>query len=184
MNGSLWGYQGPPGGPRDPATLGGYCLARCYCACCPQYVPLPEPEPLPVDPYAAQALAVGTRLWRARELPEAPPEATDWTEPLTRDEAVARAREVGRPAPTLYLQRSGWWQVYAAVVRGARTPRAVEAVTGVPAELAARRMPDLVAAGLLRLEQTYRGREVVPVPGRPSRNPSGASLWATRVRKG
>jgi hypothetical protein len=30
-------YQGPPGGPRDPATPGGYCLARCYCGGCPQY---------------------------------------------------------------------------------------------------------------------------------------------------
>lgn len=30
-------YQGAPGGPRDPATPGGYCLLRCYCGTCPQY---------------------------------------------------------------------------------------------------------------------------------------------------
>lgn len=30
-------YQGQPGGPSDPATPGGYCLARCYCGTCPQY---------------------------------------------------------------------------------------------------------------------------------------------------
>lgn len=32
------GYQGRPGGPRDPATPGGYCLSRCLCGECPQYV--------------------------------------------------------------------------------------------------------------------------------------------------
>lgn len=31
------GYQGEPDGPRDPATPGGYCLARCLCGTCPQY---------------------------------------------------------------------------------------------------------------------------------------------------
>lgn len=31
------GYRGQPGGPRDPATSGGYCLARCLCGTCPQY---------------------------------------------------------------------------------------------------------------------------------------------------
>lgn len=31
------GYQGTPGGPRDPNTPGGYCLARCLCGGCPQY---------------------------------------------------------------------------------------------------------------------------------------------------
>lgn len=31
------GYQGTPGGPRDPATPGPYCLARCLCGTCPQY---------------------------------------------------------------------------------------------------------------------------------------------------
>lgn len=31
------GYQGAPGGRRDPATSGGYCLARCLCGTCPQY---------------------------------------------------------------------------------------------------------------------------------------------------
>lgn len=36
-------YAGKPGGPRDPATPGGYCLARCYCRECPQYQPLPDP---------------------------------------------------------------------------------------------------------------------------------------------
>jgi len=30
-------YQGVPGGPSDPATPGGYCLARCLCGSCPQY---------------------------------------------------------------------------------------------------------------------------------------------------
>lgn len=30
-------YLGDPGGPRDPATPGGYCLARCRCGTCPQY---------------------------------------------------------------------------------------------------------------------------------------------------
>lgn len=30
-------YRGEPGGPSDPATPGGYCLARCYCGTCPQY---------------------------------------------------------------------------------------------------------------------------------------------------
>lgn len=29
-------YQGAPGGPRDPATSGGYCLSRCLCGLCPQ----------------------------------------------------------------------------------------------------------------------------------------------------
>jgi hypothetical protein len=31
------GYQGTPGGPRDPNSPGGYCLARCMCGTCPQY---------------------------------------------------------------------------------------------------------------------------------------------------
>lgn len=31
------GYQGVAGGPSDPATPGGYCLARCLCGTCPQY---------------------------------------------------------------------------------------------------------------------------------------------------
>lgn len=31
------GYQGTPGGPRDPGTQGGYCLTRCLCGTCPQY---------------------------------------------------------------------------------------------------------------------------------------------------
>ena len=35
---NITGYQGVPGGPRDPATPGGYCLARCLCGTCPQYV--------------------------------------------------------------------------------------------------------------------------------------------------
>lgn len=30
-------YRGPAGGPRDPATAGGYCLTRCYCGGCPQF---------------------------------------------------------------------------------------------------------------------------------------------------
>lgn len=30
-------YLGEPGGPRDPLTPGGYCLARCYCGTCPQH---------------------------------------------------------------------------------------------------------------------------------------------------
>jgi hypothetical protein len=30
-------YQGAAGAPRDPATPGGYCLARCLCGTCPQY---------------------------------------------------------------------------------------------------------------------------------------------------
>ncbi len=30
-------YRGTPNGPRDPATPGGYCLARCLCGTCPQY---------------------------------------------------------------------------------------------------------------------------------------------------
>lgn len=30
-------YQGEAGGPRDPATPGGYCLTRCLCGQCPQY---------------------------------------------------------------------------------------------------------------------------------------------------
>lgn len=30
-------YLGEPGGPRDPSTPGGYCLARCYCGTCPQH---------------------------------------------------------------------------------------------------------------------------------------------------
>lgn len=31
------GYLGAPGGPRDPATPGGYCLAVCRCGTCPQH---------------------------------------------------------------------------------------------------------------------------------------------------
>lgn len=31
------GYQGIPGGPRDPTTPGGYCLSICYCRSCPQW---------------------------------------------------------------------------------------------------------------------------------------------------
>jgi hypothetical protein len=30
-------YRGVPGGPRDPQTPGGYCLAVCRCGECPQY---------------------------------------------------------------------------------------------------------------------------------------------------
>jgi hypothetical protein len=30
-------YQGEPGGPRDPATAGGYCLRICRCGTCPQH---------------------------------------------------------------------------------------------------------------------------------------------------
>lgn len=30
-------YLGVPGGPRDPASEGGYCLAICLCGACPQY---------------------------------------------------------------------------------------------------------------------------------------------------
>lgn len=30
-------YEGNSGGPRDPNTPCGYCLARCYCGDCPQY---------------------------------------------------------------------------------------------------------------------------------------------------
>lgn len=33
----MTGYQGAPGGPRDPATFGPYCLRICYCGECPQY---------------------------------------------------------------------------------------------------------------------------------------------------
>jgi Spy/CpxP family protein refolding chaperone len=33
----MTGYLGAAGGPRDPATPGGYCLSRCLCGTCPQY---------------------------------------------------------------------------------------------------------------------------------------------------
>lgn len=34
---TVFGYRGEPGAPRDPATPGGYCLARCLCGRCPQH---------------------------------------------------------------------------------------------------------------------------------------------------
>lgn len=50
------GYQGVPGGPRDPRSDGSYCLAVCLCGGCPQY--------------AAQAAAVKVLRemeWAARD---------------------------------------------------------------------------------------------------------------------
>lgn len=58
-------YRGEPGGPRDPTTPGGYCLARCYCQTCPQY---PQQhaaaEMLREQEYAARDRKAGQRAAR------------------------------------------------------------------------------------------------------------------------
>jgi hypothetical protein len=58
-------YLGEPRGPRDPATPGGYCLARCYCGTCPQYVTQQrETESLRRQEYEARVRREGERVAR------------------------------------------------------------------------------------------------------------------------
>lgn len=55
-------YAGEPGGPRDPNTPGGYCLARCYCRECPQYAAqAAATELLRQQEYAARDRKAGQR---------------------------------------------------------------------------------------------------------------------------
>lgn len=55
-------YAGAPGGPRDPATPGGYCLARCYCRTCPQHAEQTRlTELLRQQEYAARDRKAGER---------------------------------------------------------------------------------------------------------------------------
>lgn len=147
-------YQGPPGGPRDPATPGGYCLTLCYCGGCPQYRARRGRAPAPDLSHTLAARAAGNALTAPPERPlwEPSEPQRDITERTERERPSGAPRGFLTPAAGSLLEllrdaagRGFGGATASELVRGSRLPR-VEVRAG---------LRELMLAGL-----------AAPLPGR------------------
>lgn len=62
-------YLGEPGGPRDPATPGPYCLSICRCGQCPQFAEQARHAQLLRDQHAQAQVRIEGEQWAQGQKP-------------------------------------------------------------------------------------------------------------------